>query len=1179
MLQRTLCALVVVCAVGCGGGEPIEIEEEAPGGLIRVKVSVGAPLEGVDAVVYAIDPVSGKPIEGRSGGPILAEASGASVAGALELRLADDASWDGPIQVVVTGNGVTYTDPTSEAILTKVSLPGSFQLSSYVQRFRSGTEITVPVTLYTSLADAAVTAYALGKNPSSTSKRPLEQAMPLVDDLLVKHLSRPATWDLRTTVPVDLNGDVGGLRDVVYAALPDLALNQMARDICVSIGQQPGSSVTAYSLLELLRKDISDGVFDGKQEGTPLTSGRSPAYGLSADTTRLDLAKALDTYVASGQNRTGLTRSGLQGFGVFDNIALDQSILYPQDESPPGFDNVPPEVSFTLSFRTADGSSVTPSAIQGAVVAGTVTVVANAKDPSGVANVRVALEDGRFLTLSSETTNTRFVGSFDVSADPDGPLRFVATAVDMLGNTGTQVLQVRVDNTKPVLNVTAPVEGTYYSGALPVNATAVDPHVTSSATVGLSGFVDTVAAPETLKGQVDLAAYEDGPIPVHLRACDAAKNCAEREVSVAVDTTMPTIELEEPLPKYAPAGPFVVRLRASDAGAGVSAVKWAVRGEPRGSVSKDGDVWVLNLELTDGENEVSIWAEDAAVPANSGRGVSAPHGAEGTVIKDAQAPSIGPTDFLAYVSEANATLKIGPDGLPVVPGALRTKGSKVSLTPSPTTSTPTIQKTYVTSSWGDRPPSSAELEDNNPHNLPFQQFAVSYDPKTDSDIKAVTWRIRASVDNFLTWHESEGEAIPSAREPAGGFVFFNVVFSRDTIPFLNETTHRKTELQLYVKVTDLAGNWRETKAIDHTYELLDTPLHYVVDDGYAVGGDNASPASIYAYRSQSEGYFNLFNSAGGSNFPGDAGTESGEVARVGRITVYNPWPVPVAVRTASSTTYRISETWTNHLTAIHAEEGQPADVVTIGTATFPRYEIWDSTTEGIPDVPECASARARYGGSPCGRGWWNTKRVQYTLGASGLTCETGTLGDSSAWSHTLRITHASTLYFRPGSSSPASRFDDALPDDNKGSAIVPAAGEVAGQVDIYPGVLRQFGRGGWSVAFQQIDDLPKGHNELMGGVYVRQANAIRACTVDGSAVPDAAPGPGPGPGPSPSTDYFAHRYEMRRWVRSLSSARSTTYGEALAFSARPIYADGDWMKEAGPPPAPQTVPFSIGFDH
>ena len=99
----------------------------------------------------------------------------------------------------------------------------------------------------------------------------------------------------------------------------------------------------------------------------------------------------------------------------------------------------------------------------------------------------------------------------------------------------------------------------------------------------------------------------------------------------------------------------------------------------------------------------------------------------------------------------------------------------------------------------------------------------------------------------------------------------------------------------------------------------------------------------------------------------------------------------------------------------------------------------------------------------------------------------------------------------------------------------------------------------------------------MGGVYVRQANAIRACTVDGSAVPDVAPGPSPGPGPS--TDYSAHRYEMLRWVRALSSAPSTTYGEALAFSARPIYAADGEPRLAGPAPAPKAVPFTLNFDH
>src|SRR5690606_1742340 len=120
-------------------------------------------------------------------------------------------------------------------------------------------EIAVPVTLWTSLADAAALAYAKGANPTSATPTPIEKALPIIDELFAKHLSGPVQWDLRTTVPASVSGNMGSVRDVVFAALFDLGLNQLARSISITAGYPPGAVINAYDLLDLLRADISDG--------------------------------------------------------------------------------------------------------------------------------------------------------------------------------------------------------------------------------------------------------------------------------------------------------------------------------------------------------------------------------------------------------------------------------------------------------------------------------------------------------------------------------------------------------------------------------------------------------------------------------------------------------------------------------------------------------------------------------------------------------------------------------------------------------------------------------------------------------------------------------------------------------------------------------------------------------
>ncbi|HLT29598.1 MAG TPA: hypothetical protein VK013_06125, partial [Myxococcaceae bacterium] len=334
----------IVALASCGGGDPITPVEEIPGGLIIVRVSAGAPLEGVNAVAYAIDPVTGEPLESRPEGAILAQAEKSSASGHLELKLPDDATFHGPIQVVVTGTDIHYTDPTDAAAKARVSLPNSFRLTSFVPTYTSGTTVTVPVTLWTTLADSAARAYAAGRTSESASPSPIERAFPIIDNLFSKHLSRPLSWDLRASVPVEVGGNVGSIRDVVFAALADIGLNQLARDISVTAGHQPGAVITAYQLLELLQADISDGVFNGLEGEMPLAA-RGGVYELTSRTTRFDLARALGAFVDAPANATGLTRQSLESYSVFDNIALDRNFLYPADEDPEAFDALPPEVS------------------------------------------------------------------------------------------------------------------------------------------------------------------------------------------------------------------------------------------------------------------------------------------------------------------------------------------------------------------------------------------------------------------------------------------------------------------------------------------------------------------------------------------------------------------------------------------------------------------------------------------------------------------------------------------------------------------------------------------------------------------------------------------------------------------------------------------------------------------
>src|SRR5690606_35680981 len=307
------------------------------------------------------------------------------------------------------------------------------------------------------------------------------------------------------------------------------------------------------------------------------------------------------------------------------------------------------------------------------------------------------------------------------------------------------------------------------------------------------------------------------------------------------------------------------------------------------------DHWAFELELVVGANSISIWAEDEAVPANSGEGWGPPHSIQGTVVVDIKAPTLSPVSRNSHRNEDGAPLVL-EGGRPVVPGKLNLAGREWldigARTPA------IIKKTYVTSSWGERNPQDEEfgleldLEGENPLNLPFRQFEVPFaGGGAEAPLEPVRWRFEASDDNWATTHVSEGTALEAA-ERDDGKLFFNVVFSRETIPLLATTRAREVKLKLFVTVSDAAGNTRqEGEGFENTYVFVDTPLHYVVDSGYPAA---RSSRSLYGYFANREEYRFLFGTTSAVVAAGSA--------RVGRVEVFNPWSVPVAVA-QSSTSY------------------------------------------------------------------------------------------------------------------------------------------------------------------------------------------------------------------------------------------------------------------------------------
>jgi hypothetical protein len=342
---------------------------------------------GATVTVYAISDATGQVDVSSGAGGVLGSAGPTDKDGRVTITLSAR-GYSGPVQLVTSGPALSYPDPTAppdaSGASTVVNVPSTFPLSSYVARFTSGAPI-VPVTLLTTLADHEALAWAHGRHSAHPGASTLTDALAARDPRFVTHFTTdPTAWNpalLRSTVPAALTEVPQGLADVAYAALFDLALNQLAHDTAARAGFGASSSaIGAVTLLQLLEEDVdADGRFDGRGLGgrVLVTQGTSPVT-LDDQFLRKPLAQALDTWVRNtGVNKSGIQQADLINSHVYDALTTDASDLFGGPPAPGVFDPVdrsPPALSFAASPPQFTNQSA-------------LTLSVNATDATGVKGV------------------------------------------------------------------------------------------------------------------------------------------------------------------------------------------------------------------------------------------------------------------------------------------------------------------------------------------------------------------------------------------------------------------------------------------------------------------------------------------------------------------------------------------------------------------------------------------------------------------------------------------------------------------------------------------------------------------------------------------------------------------------------------------------------------------------
>lgn len=875
-------------------------------GQVGAVVSAGAPVDGLTVQLVAIDSATGLPVTSLPGGPVLGTSSGVTVDGGVSFALTKE-NYAGPVQLIAEGASASYVDPTGP---TPINLPASFRFTTYVPFYRTGDALQRPLTYWTTLADAAALAWTRGRNPAQVTPVTLEAALQVVDPLLAKHLTS-APWSVRTAVPVSLTGTSQSLRDVVYAALPDVGLNQLARELAGQVGLTVGSGFAAPTLVGLLLQDLADGQYDGKAAGVQLSTAGTTPYLLDANTTRIRQALATDAFIRSANNATQLTRQDLQTSGIYDAISSDTSALYPANQPPVAFDNTPPVTAWTVTFQKTATMTQAPVG-SSRLVRGLVFLALDSTDATEVSSLQVSA-GSTMLSPAQGSTPQAWRGSVDVSGLPDGPLVFTATACDRLANCGTSTYSVAVDNTAPAVTVLKPAANAFVSAAFELEATASDANgVGSLVATAPAGLVDLATTAERLlvPASTWTLSWPEGAQAATLESCDVVGNCATRSASVVVDKTPPTLTWVTLPPANTASNLVSFSVTATDgAGAGVQRVLAGVDYLNPVEGVRSGSTWTFTgFDLgSTGQRNLRIWAEDAAVPANSGK-QSAVSGSEllATVIYDALAPTLSPASYKPFKDEDAITLVTDGTGRPVVPAQYSYGAAPNRLIDLGAGSITIKKAATLTGAVGNRPTLTWQVP-SGPGEAPitgvtWSATRYSCRPELPSS---------CSTSAYGSGTLAVDTAVPS---PAPASVYFSQEL---TMP------EKGTYAFTYV-VTDAAGN-SSSRTFTVVWDVVGPPLVVIPDTAWEMSGDPNSAHSL----KRSDGTFSRLFGIGLSLFNGQA--------RVKRFLVYNAAPQEVAVLLAGIsglTSRSTTETWVNVLGSLYGAEG--AGTYSVDGHTFQR---------------------------------------------------------------------------------------------------------------------------------------------------------------------------------------------------------------------------------------------------
>lgn len=486
-----------------------------------------------------------------------------------------------------------------------------------------------------------------------------------------------------------------------------------------------------------------------------------------------------------------------------------------------------------------------------------------------------------------------------------------------------------------------------------------------------------------------------------------------------VDLEPPVLSFVGAPPLYVSGKFLVVSVLAVDAGKGVGRVVMEIDGTILRNAAFNDNAWTAFLQLDKNARDytIRIWGEDDAVPPNSGRGQPEPYSLTFKVRRDDDSPVFRRAEVPSFFDEQGLEYQLA-SGEPVFPPKFvyqQTLGEAPAKIEVGRPRVPGGPEQILTKSET-RLKCGTDIEGaNEDANTPFVQFAVDYNPNTDSPITELRYRLTS--DGCPTCEPKQGVLGPIKKTDGQARVFFLLPICVDTLG------GHHGGLAYELTVVDAAGNSAQG-SLSTRLAITGPPIVWQEDTAYHTLNDSKS---IFNYERAGALYHELFN-------PSNT-TLAGEV-RLARFIVKNPASAPLVLElpTVAQSQWALVETWANTFSL--RGSGQ----YTLDGFAFNSRNRWNTHPEAFSAVNERCAPEDRF--APCGEG--QRRLVTHFVGSgqqyqcdvsptSGLQRPAVVIGNS-----TLKY----QVYRRSGGvEGPAAAVANGY--------LVPGAGDVPGELIVY----------------------------------------------------------------------------------------------------------------------------------